>query len=50
MEDDPLIEHMKSSPEKIAKLHVFFTIAYIMFLVFVVVGLIAVILFYFDMI
>ena len=48
MEEDPLIEHLKDSPERVAKLHVYFTIAYIMFLVFVVVGLIAVILFYFD--
>jgi len=46
MDDDPLLKHLKENPDRLAKLHVMFTIGYILFLIFVVIGLIAVILFY----
>jgi hypothetical protein len=43
MEKDPLLEKLFESPERVAKLHIIITVAYIMFIVFAVIGLAAVI-------
>jgi type III secretory pathway component EscR len=50
MERDPFLEKLYESPDRVAKLHMLFTIGYIIFITFVVIGLIAVILFYMDII
>lgn len=50
MEKDPFLEKMFESPERVAKMHVMFTIGYIMFICFMVIGLIVVFLLYFDII
>ena len=46
MEKDPFLEKLFESPDRVAKLHVAFTVAYILFIVFVVIGLLFVILKY----
>ncbi|UCH89714.1 MAG: hypothetical protein JSV49_03435 [Thermoplasmata archaeon] len=44
VERDPFLEKLFESPERVAKLHVIFTAGYILFIIFVIIGLIAVIL------
>ena len=50
MERDPFLEKIFESPERVARLHVLFTLGYIIFIAFVIIGLIAMILYYMDII
>jgi len=50
MERDPFLEKLFESPEKVARLHLLYTVGYIIFIAFVIIGLIAVILYYMEII